>query len=178
MNQHEWVYGCYAHYLENQVEPGNPEDGAWEAAHWPVPKCKGGRKTILLLKEHHAVHGVLQSEEWQHPCVFGWEKQYLTGETLEQWRKWMAKKGQLGAQTNLANTPTEVRGDRSRNGLAKYTSGQLSERTRKGHARKTKDQRRESTRAASAALAQRTPEQRRESALKREAIKRLKRQTQ
>ena len=72
-NQHTWVYGCYAYYLENQIEPGNPEDGVWEAAHWPVPKCKGGTKTILLLKEHHAVHGVLQSEEWGLPCIYGWE---------------------------------------------------------------------------------------------------------
>jgi hypothetical protein len=93
MNQHTWVYGCYAYYLENYIEPGNPEDGVWEAAHWPVPKCLGGTKTILLLKEHHAVQGVLQSEEWQHPCIFGWEKNYLNGNMLALYYKWKAKAG-------------------------------------------------------------------------------------
>ena len=88
MNQHEWVYGCYQYYLENHIEPGNPEDGVWEKAHWPVPKCKGGSKTILLLKQHHAVQGVLQSEEWQTCCVAGWEKHYLEGDYLEMWQKW------------------------------------------------------------------------------------------
>lgn len=96
MNQHEWVYGCYAYYLENGYEPGNPEDGTWEAAHWPVPKCLGGTKTILLLKEHHAVQGVLQSEEWQHPCIWGWELDYLTGDLLGLYHKWRSEVGRLG----------------------------------------------------------------------------------
>jgi hypothetical protein len=91
-NQHTWVYGCYAYYLENQIEPGNPEDGVWEAAHWPVPKHKGGTKTILLLKEHHAVHGVLQSEEWQHPCIYGWEADYLDGWLYERCKYWHSVK--------------------------------------------------------------------------------------
>ena len=96
MNQHEWVYGCYAYYLENHVEPGNPEDGVWEDAHWPVPKCKGGTKTIPLLKQHHAVQGVLQSEEWQYPCIRHWEKFYLSGELLDLYNKWRSEAGRLG----------------------------------------------------------------------------------
>jgi hypothetical protein len=106
MNQHEWVYGCYAYYLENYIEPGNPEDGVWEAAHWPVPKCKGGRKTILLLKEHHAVHGVLQSEEWQTPCIWGWEKAYLSGEMLTLCEKWLSIRSR---RAMLARTPEQWR---------------------------------------------------------------------
>lgn len=92
MNQHEWVYGCYAYYLDNYIEPGNPEDGVWEDAHWPVPKCLGGTKTIPLLKEHHAVQGVLQSEEWNHPCIFSWERAYLTGHLLDRYSHWMRVK--------------------------------------------------------------------------------------
>ena len=103
MNQHEWVYGCYQYYLENHIEPGNPEDGVWEQAHWPVPKCKGGSKTILLLKQHHAVHGVLQSEEWQWPCIYGWEKNYLDGELLQLFSKWYAQRGVIGGSRSRQN---------------------------------------------------------------------------
>ena len=106
-NQHTWVYGCYTYYLENQIEPGNPEDGVWEAAHWPVPACKGGTKTILLLKEHHAVHGVLQSEEWQCPCVYSWEKHYLDKELLVKYAHWMKVKAQPMLDYRANMTPEE-----------------------------------------------------------------------
>ena len=106
-NQHTWVYGCYAYYLENQIEPGNPEDGDWHAAHWPVPASKGGTKTILLLKEHHAVHGVLQSEEWQLPCIYGWEANYLEGELYERCKYWHTEKARLSNQSWQRLTPEE-----------------------------------------------------------------------
>ena len=96
-NQHTWVYGCYAYYLENYIEPGNPEDGDWHAAHWPVPASKGGSKTILLLKEHHAVHGVLQSEEWGHKCIWLWERDYLKGEWLDRFDKILSDHGRYAA---------------------------------------------------------------------------------
>lgn len=98
MSQHEFVAGCIAWYEESYLQPGNPEDGIWESAHYPVPKCLGGTETILLLKEHHAVQGVLQSEEYQHPCIYGWERQHLSGEVLDYWSKWMQVKGQLWGQ--------------------------------------------------------------------------------
>ena len=104
MNQHEWVYGCYAYYLENYIEPGNPEDGVWEVAHWPVSKCLGGTKTVLLLKEHHAVQGVLQSEEWQTPCLFGWELAYLSGELLVLGRKWKTEQARKSGAKGGAAT--------------------------------------------------------------------------
>ena len=96
MNQHEYVAGSYAYYAENYYEPGNPEDGIWEECHYPVPKCKGGTLTILLLQEHHAVQGVLQSEEYQYPCLYGWEKKHLPSEYLPLYKKWMKVKGKLG----------------------------------------------------------------------------------
>ena len=88
LTQKEWVEGCYTYYAENGYEPGNPEDGDWEEAHYPMPRCLGGVDTVLLLKQHHAVQGVLQSEEYQHPCIWGWEANYLDGEMLALCKKW------------------------------------------------------------------------------------------
>ena len=64
ITQREYVEGCQQWYKEADLQPGNPEDGTWEQCHYPAPKCLGGTETILLLKEHHAVQGVLQSEEY------------------------------------------------------------------------------------------------------------------
>ena len=91
LSQKEFVEGCYNWYREADLQPGNPEDGDWDEAHYPVPKCKGGTETILLLKEHHAVQGVIQSEELQWRCIFGWEEKYLEGENLELFNKWMSE---------------------------------------------------------------------------------------
>jgi len=88
--QKEWVEGCLAYYKETDYQPGNPEDGEWHECHYPVPRCLGGTKTILLLKEHHAVQGVLQSEEFQHCSIYGWEKEFLTGELLDICAKWLS----------------------------------------------------------------------------------------
>ena len=162
----EWVEGCYAYYAENYYEPGNPEDGEWEDAHYPVPKCKGGEVTIKLLKHHHAVQGVLQSEEYQHPCIWGWEANYLSGEMLALCEKWKAEQGR---RSRAALTP-EQRSEANRRGrltqLAALTPEVLSERARKGAAGQTPEQRSETSRRAQAA---RTPEQRRAIVLKGKA---------
>ena len=91
LTQREFVEGCLNYYREADLQPGNPEDGNWDEAHYPVPKCKGGTETVLLLKEHHAVQGVLQSEEFQWRCFFDWEKNYLSGEYLELFHKWRSE---------------------------------------------------------------------------------------
>ena len=91
LSQKEFVEGCYNWYCEADLQPGNPEDGVWEEAHYPVPKCKGGTETILLLQGHHAIQGVIQSEELQWKCIFGWEKKYLSGEYLELFYKWKSE---------------------------------------------------------------------------------------
>jgi hypothetical protein len=88
ITQREYVEGCQQWYKEADLQPGNPEDGEWHECHYPVPKCLGGTETILLLKEHHAVQGVLQSEEYQHPCIWGWERKYCKGVYGELYRKW------------------------------------------------------------------------------------------
>ncbi len=172
MNQHQWVYGCYQYYLENHIEPGNPEDGIWEEAHWPVPDCKGGSKTILLLKQHHAVQGVLQSEEWQHPCIYGWEKRYLEGELLELYKKWKSEHGrrartaeerrETARKVNASRTMEEHR-EYARKMNDSLTPEKRSERARKGNASRTPEQRSETARKNNAS---RTPEQRSENARK------------
>ena len=91
LSQKEFVEGCYNWYREADLQPGNPEDGDWDEAHYPVPKCKDGTETILLLKGHHAIQGVIQCEEYQWVCIFGWEKEYLSGEYLELYYKWKSE---------------------------------------------------------------------------------------
>ena len=103
LSQKEFVEGCYNWYREADLQPGNPEDGEWNQAHYPVPKCKGGTETILLLKEHHAVQGVIQSEELQWRCIFSWEEKYLSGEYLELFNKWMSE----GMKLHWANKTEE-----------------------------------------------------------------------
>ena len=91
LSQKEFVEGCYNWYREADLQPGNPEDGDWDEAHYPMPSCKGGTETILLLREHHAIQGVIKSEELQWKCIFNWEKKYLSGEYLELFNKWRSE---------------------------------------------------------------------------------------
>ena len=107
LSQKEFVEGCYNWYREADLQPGNPEDGEWNEAHYPVPKCKGGTETILLLKEHHAIQGVIQSEEMQHMCIWGWEKKYLSGEYLELFIKWRSEGSRASAVAQHARMTEE-----------------------------------------------------------------------
>jgi hypothetical protein len=100
MDQHEYVLGCQRYYAENYYEPGNPEDGDWHDCHYPVPECLGGTKTVKLLKQHHAVQGVLQSEEHQHPCIYGWERKYLPEELQPVYDKWKSVIGKIGGNSS------------------------------------------------------------------------------
>jgi hypothetical protein len=164
MNQHEWVYGCYAYYLENCIEPGNPEDGVWEDAHYPAPVGKGN-ETIPLLKDHHQVQGILQSAEYGCCCFYaGDARKYLThGPFVPGWFDlwdvydvWVAEQGRRSRAKQLAETPKE----------------ELSRIGRAVHTQRTPEERREFSRAGGlAAAAALTPEQRREKALLRESRK-------
>jgi hypothetical protein len=193
LTQQEWVEGCYAYYAENYIEPGNPEDGEWEDAHYPVPKCEGGKVTIKLLKQHHAVHGVLQSEEYQRPCIWGWEANYLRGEMLALCKKWHREKSRQAmspgqrseisrrwhetltpeqraarAQTMLDGLTTEAYTKRALTREANLTPEQRAERVRRLNEGRTPEQRRAAAlRGASA----RTPEQRSEDARRANAAR-------
>lgn len=82
----DFVADCYLDYAASRILDDPTHE--WEQAHHPVPKCKGGTATISLLKEHHAIHGVLQSEAFQRPCIYGWEADYLEGELHDLCKKW------------------------------------------------------------------------------------------
>lgn len=104
MDQHEYVRGALAYYAENYYEPGNTEDGEWQDCHYPAPKCLGGTETVKLLRQHHAVQGVLQSEEYQYPCIYGWEKKYLPKEYLSLFDKWFKEQKRLGNKAQKEST--------------------------------------------------------------------------
>jgi hypothetical protein len=96
--QAEFIEACHAHYAQEGLTLGDPSDGEWEEAHWPIPACMGGKNTALLLKEHHAIHGVIQSEELGHPCIWGWEVNYLPADYIPLFRKWKNIQSVLGGK--------------------------------------------------------------------------------
>jgi hypothetical protein len=106
----DYVSGVLFYYQQNDIIPGDPNEGEWHEAHYPTPKCLGGNETILLLKEHHAVQGVLQSEEFQRCCFGPWEKDYLSDELLVIYYRWRAdhsRKNMLAVHARM--TPEEKR---------------------------------------------------------------------
>jgi hypothetical protein len=169
LTQQEWVEGCYAYYAENGYEPGNPEDGEWEDAHYPVPKCEGGEVTIKLLKQHHAVQGVLQSEEYQRPCIYGWEANCLEGEMLALCKKWQAEK----ARQMMATLTPEVLSERIRKGRARMAPELRQALARRAGSTMTTEQRSAAARLGQARM---TPERRRAIALKAAATQRRNRE--
>jgi hypothetical protein len=93
ITQQEFVADCYLDYATRGLEPGNSLHGDWEKAHYPVPR-KESNKWVWLLREHHAIQGVIQSEELNRPCIFGGEDQYLVGEwewLQDYYKKWKSE---------------------------------------------------------------------------------------
>lgn len=86
VDQHEFVAKCYADYAELGLEPGNPDDGEWQDAHYPKPNPEGD-KTILLLYSDHQQQGLYQSEESGRICFFpGDVKKFLIhGPFVSNW---------------------------------------------------------------------------------------------
>jgi hypothetical protein len=122
---------------------------------------------VLLLKEHHAVQGVLQSEEYQHCCIWGWEANYLDGEMLAMCKKWHSTRARL----SHANRTPEGRSTASRMGHSKRTPEQRRATAAATattlcaiNSKRTSEQRRANVAAANAATrvlnSERTPEQR------------------
>jgi hypothetical protein len=90
ISQARFVTACQKYYARNGLEPGNPFHGEWHKAHYPLPECLNGDNWVWLLKHHHAIQGVIQSEEMQYRCIFGWELKLLPKYYLpygEKWRK-------------------------------------------------------------------------------------------
>ena len=67
MNQHEYVKAVYQYYRENDIIPGDPNEGPWEEAHYPLPQPEGD-EWIYLKPEHHFIQGILQSEDVGRCC--------------------------------------------------------------------------------------------------------------
>jgi hypothetical protein len=153
--QEQFVRWCEDYYFDNRLEPGNPCHGDWESCHYPVPKCLGGSNTVLLLKEHHAIQGVLQSEECNHPCIWGWEKSYLEAEILSLWRKWMGVKAIPGIIRWKGLPREETREHKQAGGraaMAKLSPEEKAEFSRKGALSQTREQKQAGGRAAMAKL--------------------------
>lgn len=128
MNQHEFVAGCLAYYRENDIQPGDPNEGRWETAHYPLPRGSGG-ETIKLLSEHHQIQGLLQSAEVGRCCFFaGDTKRFLTsGSFVEGWFGLWDLYERWGYMASLA---LEERRERSRKMNASLTPAERSERSR------------------------------------------------
>ena len=63
--QHEWVRQCRKRYR------CNPPKGYWfENAHYPRSEKMGETGTIPLWYPDHIVQGVLQTLEYNYPCIF------------------------------------------------------------------------------------------------------------
>jgi hypothetical protein len=113
LTQKQFIRGCYDFYREADLQPGNPEDGDWQKAHYPKPKSSGSTRWVWLLKEHHAIQSVLQSEECDYPAVWSWERKYFVGEwayLLPLYEKWMSVKGKIASKAAYDKlTPEEIR---------------------------------------------------------------------
>ncbi len=79
LSHRTYVEKILRYYRENDIQQGDPNEGKWEEAHYPLPSRLGGQTVVLLLREHHAVQGVLQSEEYQCCCMSGMYMKYLEG---------------------------------------------------------------------------------------------------
>jgi hypothetical protein len=93
--QHEWIEQCQLKYRGEPL----PEGEHWEDAHYPTPKCLGGTETVRIWSRDHAVHGPLQSEEFNYPCIWGDERILLETyypEYLTLWEKWKYNLCSLG----------------------------------------------------------------------------------
>ena len=104
-----FVRDCHLDYAAAGIEVGNPSY-EWDEAHHPEPGCLGGTKTVPLLRKDHAVHGVLQSEVFQHPCIYGWEATYLESELYDLCKKWHTEKTILAfhQKNEEGETPAEL----------------------------------------------------------------------
>jgi hypothetical protein len=98
ISQERFVTACQKYYARNGLEPGNPLHGEWNKAHYPLPQCLGGTEWVWLLVHHHALQGVIQSEEVGHCCLFSWEKKYLPSRYLSFYYKWKSENGKRSAK--------------------------------------------------------------------------------
>jgi hypothetical protein len=110
MSQEEFVTRVLNHYKTNDIIPGDPNEGRWQECHFPVPRSLGGTDTVLLLRDHHAVQGVLQSEEFETLCTHPSFTDCLVGTPYESLhRKWLGQYSRHAAAVAASAPPEERR---------------------------------------------------------------------
>ncbi|EHA64067.1 hypothetical protein [Synechococcus sp. WH 8016] len=73
------------YYESVNLKAGDP-DHVWEMANYPTPRHIGGKQKVPLTKYHHALHGVIQSEETGSASIFAWEgRVILNGPFVDGW---------------------------------------------------------------------------------------------
>lgn len=87
----DYVSGVLFYYQQYDIQPGDPNEGDWDHAHYPIPERLGGVETILLLRQHHAVQGALQSEEFNCCCLSRFQVKYVENTPYRQlYTKWLS----------------------------------------------------------------------------------------
>ena len=64
-SQKDFIDECLKKYEYESLS----QNECWEDAHYPEPECRNGTETVRLWSRDHAAHGVIQSEELNHPCL-------------------------------------------------------------------------------------------------------------
>ena len=116
MNLDDFVETCLSKYRWEEI----PNEERVEYAHHPDPKCLGGTKTVPFWRSDHEIHNVLQSMEFDHPCVYGWEKQYLVGEwewLIPHFAHYYSQRGVIGGGKSRATKEQYSAAGRKRGAL-------------------------------------------------------------
>ncbi len=126
--QKQFIEGCLAYYKEWDLTPGNPDDGTWETAHYPLPRGMGDG-AVKILHEHHQIQGLLQSKDVGRMCFFPANvKDFLNNNFCDGWfdlyemyEQWLSINGQISAARKVgihAMTEQERFEPRSKGGRA------------------------------------------------------------
>jgi hypothetical protein len=105
LSQFDFVESCLSKYRQE----GLPSGQQWEYAHYPTPKCMGGTEVVRLWSCDHSLQGLLQSEEYDRPCIhtFSLEKdrrnlEHYYPDQLPLLDKWVREKGRRNGKTHIA----------------------------------------------------------------------------
>lgn len=120
LSHRNYVEGVLNYYREMDIQQGDPNEGTWHLAHYPLPKRLGGQQTVELLAEHHAVQGVLQSEEYGCMCFAMWEIKHLPDHLIplyNKWRSWQSSQNMTNYLEGLSAPGFDSHIKRMRDGL-------------------------------------------------------------
>ena len=104
-----FVRDCYLDYAAAGIEVGDPLY-EWDDAHHPLSEKLGGITKVYLIRRDHAIHGVIQSEVLQYPCIWGWERPHLPEEYLDLYDKWKKRLCVIGGTAGGNKSSQEGKG--------------------------------------------------------------------